>query len=311
MDLAVAALVFATVLFLGLAGSSLWRPRPVRQRLVRLADGSAARLPDGSRASSPLPRKHSGSGWIYRALKSVGGSTSSRQPGTTGPLRGRLIHAGYRRESAVSVYMGIRIVLAITLPVVILLNPMAWSLAEWRLVPMLCGATAVGYLIPSWVLHRRVRSRQRKIELALPDALDLMVVCVEAGLGINASLARVAREFVESNPILSAEFDLVSLEIRAGKSTVEALRALAVRTGVSEIRSLVALLVQTERFGTSVADALRVHADAMRVRRMQRAEEAAGKAPLKMIFPTVVIFAATLIVLLAPAVFRFNGVFER
>jgi tight adherence protein C len=207
--------------------------------------------------------------------------------------------------------MGLRVVLATLLPPLLLILPAAWSLSEWRIAAILCAASGVGYLAPSWALSRRVKWRKRQIQLALPDALDLMVVCVEAGMGINASLARVAKEFAASSPILSAEIELVTLEIRAGKSTVEALRGLALRTGVGDIRSLVALLVQTERFGTSVADALRVHSDSMRVQRMQRAEEEAGKAPLKMIFPTVVIFAATLIVLLTPAILRFNGVFTK
>ena len=146
--------------------------------------------------------------------------------------------------------------------------------------------------------------------LGLPDGLDMMVVCVEAGLGINASLVRIADEFVLSNPIMSAEFELVTLEIRTGKSNTEALRALADRTGVSEVSSLVAMLVQTERFGTSLADTLRVQADALRVQRLQRAEELAAIAPLKMLFPTVIIFVATLIVTIGPGMlqlFQFFG----
>ena len=146
--------------------------------------------------------------------------------------------------------------------------------------------------------------------LGLPDALDMMVVCVEAGLGINASLSRIASEFARANPILSAEFELVTLEIRAGKSSTQALRSLAERTGVSEVSSLVAMLVQTERFGTSLADTLRVQADALRVQRLQRAEELAAIAPLKMLVPTVIIFVATLLVTIGPGMlqlFEFFG----
>jgi tight adherence protein C len=162
---------------------------------------------------------------------------------------------------------------------------------------------------PSYWLDRARSKRQMSIILGLPDALDLMVVCVEAGLGINASLARVAREFHRSNPILSAEFELVTLEIRAGKSSTDALRALSERTGVSEVASLVAMLVQTERFGTSVADTLRVHADSLRVQRLLRAEEQAGKAPLKMMFPTLIIFIATLIVTIGPGLMQMFSFF--
>ena len=136
----------------------------------------------------------------------------------------------------------------------------------------------------------------------MPDALDLMVVCVQAGLGIIASLDRVVRDMSRQHPTLCAELQLALHEIRAGKSTADGLRALAERTGVSELRALVAMLVQTERFGTSISDTLRVHADSLRSRRMLRAEEAANKAPLKMLFPTTLIFFASLIVTIGPAV---------
>jgi tight adherence protein C len=311
VELLIPALILAAALLLGLAAATLGRPRTARRRLARLTDGGAAGLPDAPRSESTLAGKGSARGVLVRWLSSLGSSASRAEQASVGPLRMRLMHAGYRSDSGVSVYVGSRMVLAIALPLAILATPAAWSLPEWRLAPLLCLASGFGYVIPMLLLSRRVKWRKRKIELALPDALDLMVVCVEAGFGINASLARVSKEFTDSKPILSSEMELVSLEIRAGKSTVEALRGFAVRTAVSEVRSLVALLVQTERFGTSVADALRVHADAMRVRRMQRAEEQAGKAPLKMIFPTVLIFAATIIVLLTPAMMRFNGVFEK
>ena len=131
-----------------------------------------------------------------------------------------------------------------------------------------------------------------------------MVVCVEAGLGINASLKRVAEDFRTTHPILSSEFELANFETRAGKSTTDALRALAVRTGVAEVSSLVAMLIQTERFGTGLADTLRIHADGMRLRRLQRAEEQANKAPLKMLFPTVFIFVAMIIIIVGPGFLR-------
>ncbi len=147
------------------------------------------------------------------------------------------------------------------------------------------------------------------ITKTLPDALDLMVVCVEAGFGINQSLGQVADEFQSKSPVVAEEFSLVVQQIRAGKSTTDALRELADRTGVSDVSSLVALLVQTERFGTSVANALRVHAEAMRVIRMQRAEERAQKATLKLILPSTMIFAALLLIFLAPGMYRLMGAF--
>jgi tight adherence protein C len=138
----------------------------------------------------------------------------------------------------------------------------------------------------------------------------LLVICIEAGLGINQGLARVAEEFRNKCPDLSLELALVGHETRAGKTTPEALRSLADRTGVADISSFVALLVQTERFGTSVASVLRVHADAIRIRRMQRAEEKAQLATLKLILPSTMIFAALLVVFLAPGMYRFFGAFS-
>jgi tight adherence protein C len=306
---ALVTLVFASVATLVLAGAAIFNRRPSRRRLVRLASGDVAKIEDRSAGASIIARDDRR--WLLRALSALGGSARKKRSDSTGPLRERLIHAGFRRDSAVTVFMGIRIVLALALPIIAILTSVVWTLDEWRLATILCAATGVGYVIPSWWLDKLRNRRKKAIDHAMPDALDMMVVCVEAGVGINASLARVSREFVKTHPILSQELELVTLEIRAGKSTTEALRALADRTGVSDISSLVALLVQTERFGTSVADALRVHAEAMRVRRMQRAEEQAGKAPLKMIFPTVVIFLATMIVILTPALIQFSTMFEK
>ena len=233
---------------------------------------------------------------LFAGKQAQGGAASVH------PIRRKLIHAGYRREQAVTVFMGSRIVLALLLPVLLLFTPFLWNLTQMQLVAALCGASFLGFSLPGYFVARRTRARQKEMINGLPDALDLMVVCVEAGLGINASLARVAQEFSSARPILAAEFELVTLEIRAGKSSTDALRSLSARTGVSEVSSLVAMLVQTERFGTSLADTLRVHADAMRVQRLQRAEEQANKAPIKMLFPTVLIFCATLMVTVGPGI---------
>jgi tight adherence protein C len=305
----VVVLVFAAVVALVLALATAVNRRPSRSRLARLATGATVKIEDRSVGVSILARDERR--WPLRVLSALGGSAAKVRSDSVGPLRERLNHAGYRRDSAVAVFMGSRVVLALTIPILTILTPAVWAFDEWRLATILCAAAGIGYVLPSWWLDRRRKRRQKAIDHALPDALDMMVVCVEAGVGTNASLARVSREFVSTNPILSQELELVTLETRAGKSTTQALRSLADRTGVSDISSLVALLVQTERFGTSVADALRVHADAMRVRRMQRAEEEAGKAPLKMIFPTVLIFLATMVVILTPAVIRFGGIFEK
>jgi tight adherence protein C len=309
MDLVV-ILVFASVFTLLFASLSLTRHRPLKKRLARLADGSRAVVAE-SDGRGLLPSQHE-SLWtkLLAPLAGKAGRENSDANTSVGRTRQRLVEAGFRHSSALTLYMGSRFALALGLPVIALLLSPAWSLNEFQLVMLLCGSAGVGLVAPSYWLDRMRGRRQQQIVLGLPDALDLMVVCVEAGLGVNASLARVAKEFELTNPVLSAEFELVTLETRAGKSSTEALRSLAQRTGVSEVSSLVAMLVQTERFGTSIADTLRVFADSMRVQRMLRAEEQGGKAPVKMLFPMLIIFVATLVVTIGPGLmtlFAFFG----
>jgi tight adherence protein C len=164
-------------------------------------------------------------------------------------------------------------------------------------------ALALGYMAPDFWLSRRVKRRQHRLRLSLPDALDLLVICVEAGLGLDQAILRVAEELKHVHPQLSEELRIVNLEMRLGKTRIDALRSLSSRTGVDDIKALVAMLVQTERFGTSVAQSLRVHSDTLRIKRRQRAEEQAAKAPVKMV-PVLVffIFPALLVVILGPAV---------
>jgi tight adherence protein C len=149
---------------------------------------------------------------------------------------------------------------------------------------MVIGAV-VGFLIPSQYLTIRVRRRQHAIEKGLPNALDLLVVCVESGLGLDQALIQVAKELANAHPQICEEFGVLNLEMRAGKSRAEALRQLAARTGVEELKKLVAVLIQTDRFGTSIAQSLRGHADYMRTMARQRAEEKASKLPVKLVFP--------------------------
>lgn len=298
-------LVLASILMLGLALVSASRYEPIRKRLARLESGSGAVVAD-DRQQGVLGEGHQG--WLVQALAKLGGRAARGKP-TPHTIRQRLTHAGYRKGSAVMVFMGTRMLLALLAPMILLMLSPVWEVSERQLAALLCGAAAFGFVGPSFYLDRKRNARQFEMILGLPDALDLMVVCVEAGLGINASLSRISREFARSNPILSREFELVTLEIRTGKSTTEALRSLADRTGLNEIGALVAMLVQTERFGTNLADTLRVHAEGLRTQRMLRAEEQAAKAPLKMLFPTLLIFAATLLVTIGPGLFKLIGFF--
>jgi tight adherence protein C len=163
-------------------------------------------------------------------------------------------------------------------------------------------AASFGYYLPNILLAKRIQHRQRDIFESFPDALDLMTVCVEAGLAMDAALLRVADEIGLKSPVLSDELHLVTLELRAGLPKERALRNLALRTGVEDVDALVAMLIQAERFGTSIADSLRVQSDQLRTRRRQRAEEAAAKIALKLLFPLIFfIFPSLLVVLMGPA----------
>jgi tight adherence protein C len=302
VESAIAPLVFGSVFLLVLGVGMLLRPRPAERRLARLSPKEAPAPPP----RSMIRGTESG---LLGFFRHIGERSEQRQE--LGRMRTRFVHAGFKSPAAPAIYYGIRLTLALGLPTFAGLLPVVWRLDTiWQII-LLGSLTVAAYIGPSFYLDHRVKSRTGAITRSLPDALDLMVVCVEAGLGINQSLMRVAEEFRVKSPVLSAEFSLVSYETRAGKTTTEALRALAERTGVSDVSSLVGLLVQTERFGTSVANALRVHADAMRIRRMQKAEERAQTATLKLILPSTMIFSALLLVFMAPGAYRFFAAFSR
>ena len=218
-------------------------------------------------------------------------------PADVSRTRGWLIQAGYRDARHVNYYFGLRILMAtVGFAGVALFT----GFDNW---PLLVGLTGLGFLLPRFFLKRMIRDRQQRIRLALPDALDLTVICVEAGLALDQALMRVGQDLHHAHPDLSDEFHLVNLEMRAGKPRAEALRNLVERTGVDDIRSLVGTLIQTDRFGTSVAQALRVHSDSLRTERRQRAEEQAAKTTIKMVPPLVLFVLPSIIfVTIGPAV---------
>jgi tight adherence protein C len=196
-----------------------------------------------------------------------------------------LIQAGFRSDHAVAVFYGIRIVAAVAMVLVgIALQSKMGDNAMMRIVLLISGGAA-GWILPGFVLEKKIKARQEVLRLSLPDSLDLMVVSIEAGLGLDQAIQHVARELGVSHPTLSEELSLVTLEMRAGKRRSEALRNLAERTGEGEIRKLVAILVQNDRFGTSMGESLRTHSDFMRVKRRQEAEERANKVGVKLVFP--------------------------
>ncbi len=237
---------------------------------------------------------------IIGALKRVGNRVP-RSPSEMGKLRLRLVRAGFRGDEALPVFFAIRLTVAI-----VAFGLCATPVLMRPNVVLALGACGLGYILPGMVLARIMKRRQHRITLALPDALDLLVVSVEAGLGLDQAMLRVGDELDFAHPDLSEELRLVNLELRAGKGRVDALRNLAERTGVEDVASLVAMLIQTDRFGTSIAKSLRVHSDTLRTKRRQRAEEAAAKTGVKMVFPLVFcIFPAIFVVAIGPAVIKF------
>ena len=229
------------------------------------------------------------------------GSKVPVSPKDVGKVRLRLIQAGYRGGEALPLFYGIRMSIAIGAFVL-----MATPLLIRPNVMFGIGGSLLGYLLPGIVLAKRAKKRQHKIQLGLADALDLMVVSVEAGLGLDQAILRVGDELSFAHPDLSYELRLVNIELRAGKARTEALRNLADRTGLEDIGSLATMLIQTDKFGTSVAQSLRVHCETLRTKRRQRAEEAAAKTGVKMVFPLVFcIFPAVWIVTIGPAAIKF------
>jgi tight adherence protein C len=217
-------------------------------------------------------------------------------------LQKQLLQAGYRSPEAATAFRAIQVTLFVAIPSLVvtacvLLNRSASDMAVFGMV----GA-AVGFYLPRYILRKMISGRQQRITWGLADAMDLMVVAVEAGLGLNAALNRVGDELKTLHPDMHTEIELVNLEIRVGRSREEALRNLAERTGVEDIRSFVALLIQADRYGSSIAKAVRIFADSLRTKRRQRAEQISQKAALKLLFPlTMFLFPVIILVVLGPA----------
>lgn len=220
----------------------------------------------------------------------------------TDALRTGLVRAGFRRLDAPLIFMGSKIVMAVALPIAWVAYATITARPLGNLMLITLVSAFVGFYVPTIFIAARQRRRHAEILASLPDGLDLMVVCVEAGLGLGAALQRVGVEIRLASRQLSDELALVNQEMQTGVSRTDSLRNLAERTGVEEVYSLVAMLIQTDKLGTSVAQSLRAHADSMRTRRRQRAEQMARKAAIKLAFPLVfLIFPALLVIILGPA----------
>lgn len=289
------ALIFVAVMGVALLAMRLFAGDPVRDRLDAVI--GATSLAPGSMENE----------WLARIVKLTGPLAKLSVPDdgwANSTLRTRFMNAGLRSTSAPAIFFGAKTLLAAALPLVLFvaLSTSGSGYGTNALLFWMLLAASLGYYLPNIVLRNLISRRQREIFETFPDALDLMTVCVEAGLGMDAALARVATEISLKSEVLAEELQLVTLELRAGSGKEKALRNLALRTGVDDVDALVAMLIQAERFGTSVADSLRVQSEMLRTKRRQRAEEQAAKIALKLLFPLIFfIFPSLLVVLMGPA----------
>ena len=288
---AVLAAVTVTLLVLGLQN-------PVQRRLALIKRGSG-----GLAAGQEVP------GNLQLMLEQVGQRFASDEQGQESATRTLLTHAGYRSPAAVQTYWAVRLLSPLLLlGITLLAVPLIPKLSLAMGIALVVAAAGVGWLAPAIYVDKRKQARMTRLLVAFPDALDLMVVCVESGLALPQAIERVADEMAVSQPELALELALVNAEIRAGIPSAEALKHLAERTGLEDIRGLVSLLSQSIRFGTSVADTLRIYAEEFRDRRTQAAEEQAAKIGTKLIFPlTFCLWPSFFLVAIGPAII---GVFK-
>lgn len=304
--MSIAHMIFLAVIFLTVAGVVLvamlaTSSVPLRERLKAFRAGDAGAGESDGR-------------WIERVARVARPFSKLSLPEEgweRSPLRTRFINAGWRHPSAPAIYFAAKTILTILLPLAMAVLLAGSSSPNVQKVSMLllCCAAGIGYYLPNGLLSRMAEHRQREIFENLPDALDLLTICVEAGLSMERALGKVAGEIHVKSLVLAQELQLVLMELRAGFSKEKALRNLALRSGVEDVDTLVAMLIQSERFGTSMGDSLRVHSDNLRLKRSLMAEEAAARIALKLLFPLIFcIFPTLMLVLLGPAAIQMSRV---
>lgn len=272
MELMATLLLFATVaVVLTLIGSRFWLRQRAAIDRVRRATAEAREVAHPSLVFHDLVRRL--------------GALLPQSPKDTNTMQKRLIRAGYRGPGALKTLYGVKVALALLLPVVASFVVASSEAASEHTLAIVVSAAGVGLFGPNEWVRMAAKRRQKKIRRALPNALDLLVVCVESGLGLDQAIMQCAKELEHAHPEICQEFTLVNLELKAGKRRAEALRNLADRSGVDELKKLVAVLIQADRFGTGVAQSLRGHSEYLRVQMRQVAEEKAAKLGVKLIFP--------------------------
>jgi tight adherence protein C len=308
--LLISILVFAGIMFLGSGIFYYYNSRKNQRELIEKIKGGTAELNSGVN-SADQTQKADGTGsvkeYFLRIVDLLSSFIKPKSEQDIYKMRKGLMRAGYRKSNAMMIFYGMKVLLAILLPVGLLF----FKVFITKAIPVVNFMTfsivmaLIGYFLPNYWLILVTEQRKRKILEGFPDALDLMVVCMEAGMGLDAAIFRAGREIELKNKVISEEFKLLSLELRAGKTRRDALSNLAMRIDLEDVNSLISLLIQTDRFGTSIAQALRVNSDSMRVKRHQMAEEIAAKLPVKLVFPLILfIFPSLFVVLLGPAAIK-------
>lgn len=289
--------VVAGVLGVGLLAT---RGSTVRDRLRQLTSGPSIAKSQSEPASEWAKA-------MMRMAEPVAKLATPVEEEKLSHLRSRFLHAGLRQTSAPVIFFAAKAVLVLAFPLTFILAERLGNVKApgGMGFALLLLFAAIGYYLPNAILGWMTRRRQREIFEAFPDAIDLMIVCVEAGLGLDMAINKAAEEIRLRSTELADELDMIALELRVGASRERALRNFALRTGLDEVSTFVTMLLQADRFGTSLAESLRVHADSLRTRRRLRAEEAAAKIPLKLLFPLIFfIFPSLLLVLMGPAMIQ-------
>jgi tight adherence protein C len=299
----VAFAFFLAFFLFGIGITQFVRQRTTRKELIGKirSGGIAMDLPADDPADDTEKK---GASPLTRLFGKIGRRASATKVEDYSASRLKFLRAGIRHENALAVHWGVKIFLTVMFPAVFLLaRTMVLTTLSYQVgmaITVLCAL--LGFYLPDIYLNHKAEERRQKNLQSLPDAMDLLVICVEAGMGLDSAINKVAEELGLGSPELSEEFHLMNLELRAGKQRADALKNLALRTNLDEIRSLTTLLVQTDKFGTSMADALRVYSDSYRTQRYQRAEEMAAKLPVKMVIPLVFcVFPSLFLVILGPA----------
>jgi tight adherence protein C len=271
-------LLMAVIIFLGVVGGAT----ALGMKLYVRPKEAIERVAGNFEAPEQMPSHPS---LAFHDLIKRLGNFVPQSPKDVTVMRRRLIRAGIRNENALKILYGAKAALGVLLPLLVASLVSSWDTDSGNKIAAILAAVGVGFFGPNEYVRKLAGKRQHEIARGLPNALDLLVVCVESGLGLDQAILQVSKELEHAHPEISEEFGFVNLELKAGKRRVEALRNLAERTGVDDLKKLVAVLIQADRFGTGVAQSLRAHADFMRIQARQVAEEKAAKLGVKLIFP--------------------------